>query len=88
MRPVIKFAAAAAIAGASVWAGAELTRPPYDGHVGIAYGEANAPLHQTDIDFHIWYPAEPGGRAVTVGGNGVFHGTLAGLGAPHGAVRP
>lgn len=59
------------------------TRPAYDGTVGITYGSAFAPTRQTDVDFHIWYPGLPGGRATTVGGNGVFFGTPAGRDTPH-----
>ena len=65
------------------WGGFELTRPAYDGTAGITYGSAYAPVRDRDVKFHIWYPATPGGRAVTVGGNGVFHGTPAGRNAPH-----
>jgi predicted dienelactone hydrolase len=85
MHRIIKLAAAAALLGSVFWVGAELTRPPYAGHSGIAYGKAPAAQRQTEIDFHIWYTAEPGGRAVIVGGNGVFHGVQAGRGAPHAA---
>jgi predicted dienelactone hydrolase len=82
MNRIIKLATALALVAGAVLAGTELTRPPHDGPVGIAYGKAPAPLRRTEIDFHIWYPALPGGRTVTVGGNGVFHGTLAGREAP------
>ncbi|NJO32899.1 MAG: prolyl oligopeptidase family serine peptidase [Rhodospirillales bacterium] len=75
------FALLAAVAG-SAWAAFELTRPAYEGQSGIAYGTAPAPLRRDGIEFHIWYPASPGGKTVTVGGNGVFHGTPAGRGAP------
>jgi predicted dienelactone hydrolase len=78
-----KLIIAAALAGSAVWAGVELTRPPFAGQAGIAFGTARAPIRQAEIDFHIWYPSQTGGRAVTVGGNGVFHGTEAGRGAPH-----
>lgn len=64
------------------WGAYELTRPPYEGAAGITYGSAYAPVRDRDVDFHIWYPASPGGRAVSVGGNGVFHGTPAGRNAP------
>lgn len=59
--------------------------PAYDGRVGITYGEAFAPARDMDVDFHIWYPADAGGRTVTIGGNGVFYGTPAGKNAPHRA---
>jgi len=83
MNRIVKLAIAAVVAGSATWAGVELTRPPYAGQVGIAFASAPAPIRQTEIDFHIWYPAEPGGRTVTVGGNGVFNGAEAGRGAPH-----
>ena len=83
MNRPFKLAIVAALAGSSVWAAVELNRPPFAGQAGIAFETAPAPIRQSDIDFHIWYPSEPGGRAVTVGGNGVFHGTEAGRGAPH-----
>jgi predicted dienelactone hydrolase len=50
--------------------------------VGIAKGDAYAPMRDTNLSFDIWYPAHPGGKAVTVGGNGVFFGPQAGRGAP------
>lgn len=65
------------------WGGYEVFRPAYDGTVGIARGSAFAPVRDKDVSFDIWYPAQPGGKAVTVGGNGVFFGTPAGRGAPH-----
>lgn len=71
------------IIGLSAWGIKYLTAPAYDGDVGIRYSEAFAPARKSKIDFHIWYPAKPGGRRVTVGGNGVFYGTPAGRGAPH-----
>lgn len=74
------FAAALGISG---WFAYDLTRPPYDGNAGITYGSAAAPIRGTDVDFNIWYPATPGGKRVTVGGNGVFYGTPAGRDAPH-----
>lgn len=73
--------------GLVVWGIRYATAPAYDGHAGITYAKAFAADHNADIDFHIWYPAEPGGRAVTVGGNGVFWGTKAGKDAPHRAGR-
>lgn len=77
-----KIAAFAAVLGLSGWTAYDLTRPPYDGNAGITYGSAYAPIRGTDVDFNIWYPANPGGKAVTVGGNGVFYGTPAGRDAP------
>jgi len=85
-----RFASTAALLaamGAAAWGGYEITRPPYAGTTGITYGAAFAPVRQTEVDFHIWYPAQPGGRAVTVGGNGVFYGTPAGRDAPHAAGK-
>lgn len=78
----IKASSAACLIAATAWAGSELLRPAYSGNVGIEYGSADSLLRRDGIDFHIWYPARAGGRAVTVGGNGVFHGTDAGRGAP------
>lgn len=69
--------------GLAGWGGHAVTRPAYDGNAGIMYGTAYAPVRDRNIDFNIWYPAEPGGAAVTVGGNGVFYGSPAGRGAPH-----
>lgn len=57
--------------------------PAYEGNVGIEYDSAFAPKRNKNIDFHIWYPANSGGRSVTVGGNGVFFGTRAGKGSIH-----
>ena len=82
-----KAALCAAAIGLVGWAGYEVFRPAYDGNAGITYGEAFAPIRDTDIDFAIWYPATPGGKAVTVGGNGVFYGTPAGRNAPFQAGR-
>lgn len=65
----------------------DLTRPPYDGSAGITYGSAAAPIRGADVDFNFWYPALPGGKRVTVGGNGVFYGTPASRDAPHQAGR-
>ena len=79
---VFRFTAAAAAIAAASWGVLTVTAPPHEGGAGIAYGEAHAPMRDTEIDFHLWYPAEPGGRSVTVGGNGVFFGTEAGRGAP------
>lgn len=79
----IKASACALVLGSAGWAGFELLRPAYEGRAGIIYGKAYAPLRGEQIKFHIWYPSEAGGKAVTVGGNGVFYGTKAGRGAPH-----
>ena len=72
---------------AAVWAVRYATAPAYDGTAGITYGTATSPGRGVEIDFHLWYPATPGGRSVTVGGNGVFHGTPAGRNAPHAPGR-
>lgn len=69
------------------WAANYVFAPAYEGDVGIAYGTAHAPERNQNIDYHIWYPANAGGRAVTVGGNGVFYGTKVGRGAPHRAGK-
>lgn len=82
---MIKTIGACAFLGGAVWAGYEALRPAYQGGAGIAYGAAYAPIRQSEVDFHIWYPAEAGGKAITVGGNGVFYGTEAGRNAPHRA---
>ena len=82
-RRVLQAGAAALAIGLTGWGGYELLRPAYEGGAGIAYGAAHAPLRGTDVEFHIWYPSEPGGKRVTVGGNGVFYGTPAGRRAPH-----
>ena len=66
-----------------VWGGYELMRPAYTGTAGITSGKAYAPARDQDVSFAIWYPATPGGKQVTVGGNGVFYGTPAGRNAPH-----
>ena len=80
---ILKSAALATAALAGGWGIFELKRPVYSGATGITYGEAFAPARNRSLDFHIWYPAEPGGKTVKVGGNGVFYGTEAGRGAPH-----
>lgn len=83
LKILVKATAITAVIGLTVWGGKYATAPAYDGQVGISHAEAFAPARGEDVDFHIWYPAEPGGRAVTIGGNGVFYGTAAGRGAPH-----
>lgn len=72
----------ACVAAALGWGAYDVLGPAYDGTVGIAQGKAYAPVRDTDVAFDIWYPARPGGTAVTVGGNGVFFGTRAGRKAP------
>lgn len=64
------------------WGCYEVFRPAYDGSIGIAKSKAYAPVREANVSFDIWYPARPGGKAVTVGGNGVFYGTPAGRNAP------
>lgn len=83
IRTTIRITAAATALAAAAWGIAYATAPAYDGTAGIAYATVEAPARGTEIDLHIWYPATPGGRAVTVGGNGVFHGTPGGRRAPH-----
>lgn len=83
LKSITRAAAFASCIGLCGWGAYEVTRPPYDGRSGIAYGSAFASVRDQNVDFHIWYPANPGGRAITVGGNGVFYGTPAGREAPH-----
>ncbi len=80
---ILKSGAFIATLGLVGWGGFELTRPAYEGGAGITYSKAFAPVRDQKVGFHIWYPAEPGGKTVTIGGNGVFYGTPAGRGAPH-----
>lgn len=79
----LKATACVGLLGLASWGTFELVRPAYEGSAGITYGSAYAPIRKDDVPFHIWYPATPGGKAVTVGGNGVFYGTPAGRRAPH-----
>lgn len=89
MKKILKLSVILACVGASALVALELTRAPYNGQSGITFGTSVAPLRHDNIDFHVWYPANPGGRAVTVGGNGVFHGTVAGREAlPAEGVHP
>jgi len=78
----LKVSSALFVATVVGWGSYEILRPAYDGPVGIAKGSAYAPVRDTDVSFDIWYPAHPGGKTVTVGGNGVFFGTQAGRRAP------
>jgi len=82
IKTIIKATAGAAALGLSAWLVHDLTRAPYDGNAGVLYGSAFAPQRGSEVDFTVWYPATPGGKAVTIGGNGVFHGTPAGRDAP------
>ncbi|NRB04679.1 MAG: prolyl oligopeptidase family serine peptidase [Rhodobacteraceae bacterium] len=75
--------AACTLLGGAGWGGYEVLRPAYEGGAGITYGAAYAPVRGENVKFHIWYPANPGGKEVTIGGNGVFYGTPAGRAAPH-----
>jgi len=70
------------VAGLAIWGFLLTIAPEHEGRSGITYAKAFAPAHDADIDFHIWYPSESGGRSVMVGGNGVFHGTPAGRRVP------
>jgi len=83
LRNIAQILGTTALLAAGAWGVSYAMAPAYDGTTGITYGAAFAPARGTDIDFHIWYPATPGGRTVTVGGNGVFYGTTAGRHAPH-----
>ncbi len=82
LKTLAKTAALAAFIGGGAWGIKYATAPAYDGNTGIQYSTAFAPARNEDVDFHIWYPANAGGRRVIVGGNGVFYGTPAGKGAP------
>ncbi|MEL6573887.1 MAG: prolyl oligopeptidase family serine peptidase [Pseudomonadota bacterium] len=82
MSKVFTSTAAIAVIGAAAFGVSYATAPAHQGGAGIAYAKAYAPARDKDVNFHIWYPADPGGRTVTVGGNGVFYGTVAGRGAP------
>lgn len=68
----LKTAALSSVIGLATWVGIELLRPAYVGAAGIKYGSAFASVRNRNVDFYIWYPAQNGGRQVTVGGNGVF----------------
>jgi len=83
LKTITKLTATAAFIGLGAWGIKYATAPAYTGSAGITYSSAYAPIRDMDVDFNIWYPATDGGRAVTVGGNGVFYGTPAGRGAPH-----
>ena len=83
LKRVAKVAATTVVMVAIGWAGYEVFRPAYEGSAGIAHGKAYAPVRDKAVSFDVWYPALAGGKAVTVGGNGVFHGTPAGRNAPH-----
>lgn len=85
LKTLAKTTALTTLIGLTAWGIKFATASAYDGQVGISYSEAFAPARGEDVDFHIWYPTEAGGRAVTIGGNGVFYGTPAGRGAPHKA---
>jgi len=79
-----KIATAAALTlGIGIFAYNDYRTPVYEGTAGIEFRAAYAPARATSVDFHVWYPANAGGRLITVGGNGVFHGTEAGINAPH-----
>lgn len=82
LKTSLKLSSVLCVAAGLGWGGYEIFRPAYEGTVGIARDRAYAPVRGTDLAFDIWYPAEPGGKAVTVGGNGVFFGTPAGRNAP------
>lgn len=83
LKIIFRSTAVAAGVAALGWGIFELTRPAYSGGAGITKGSAYAPVRDKNVSFTIWYPALPGGKAVTVGGNGVFYGTPAGRHAPH-----
>jgi len=83
IRTILRATGLTVALGLAGWGSFELARPAYEGGAGITYGTAFAPVRDKNVDFHIWYPALPGGKTVTVGGNGVFYGTPAGRSAPH-----
>lgn len=64
------------------WTQRHLIAAQYEGPAGIAFGEAHAPVRDQTIRFHLWHPTTGGGRQRTIGGNGVFYGTVGGWGAP------
>ncbi len=82
VRKTLQATAAIACLAAGGWGIKYAIAPAHEGGAGITYSKAYAPARDKDVKFHIWYPADPGGRTVTVGGNGVFYGTKAGRGAP------
>jgi len=69
LKTLTKIAAATTFIGLGAWGIKYATAPAYDGSAGITYSKAFAPARDEDVDFHIWYPATPGGRRVTIGGN-------------------
>ncbi len=87
LKTALKATAAVVALGLAGWATFEVFRPAYVGNAGISSGSAYAPVRDTEVDFDIWYPATDGGKRITVGGNGVFHGTPAGRKAPHQSGR-
>ncbi len=82
VRTFAKGIALLAMVGVAGWGGYEILRPAYGGSAGFTQGSAYAPIRDDNLGFHIWYPAMPGGKAITVGGNGVFYGREAGRRAP------
>lgn len=82
IKSIITSATLAAALGLGAYGIYYATAPEYQGGAGITYGKAFAPARAEALDFHVWYPAQNGGRSITVGGNGVFFGTKAGRGAP------
>ncbi|WP_368187871.1 alpha/beta hydrolase family protein [Aestuariibius sp. HNIBRBA575] len=82
-KTALKSTFALSLLGLSGWAAYEITRPAYTGGAGISSGSAYAPIRDRSVKFDIWYPAQPGGKTVNVGGNGVFYSTAAGRNAPH-----
>ncbi len=85
LRKLLKGTLLAVSLGFAVWGVKILTTPAYDGKVGFTTGTTYSEERQRNIKFHIWYPAKPDGRRVTIGGNGVFYGTPAGRNAPAAA---
>lgn len=77
-----KLSSVALVAAAVGWGGYEVLRPAFEGSAGFTSDKAYALVRDKSVSFDIWYPATPGGKAITVGGNGVFFGTQAGRNAP------
>lgn len=82
MTTALKAIGTAALIGTAIWGIKYATAPAFEGGAGITYGKAHAPIRDANIKFHLWYPAEAGGKQRIIGGNGVFYGTPAGKNAP------
>ena len=69
IKKIIKLPALTAGFAGLGWGAFELTRPAYGGPAGVTSGKAYAPAWDRYVSFDIWYPASPGGKAVTVDGS-------------------